>query len=513
VRAVAPTEAASGAPGGRVAGLDALEAVHLMENHDRAYHLWREAGLRDRILVHIDAHHDMWWTADHRSLSIANFICPALKESIVREVYWVVPDRTWDTAGGRAALRRHLRKIAERYPGGPAPAHWERRRIRTAVLGRQLVVCSLDSLPVLSERVLLDIDTDYLTIPSVSYGASDAHSPLPWRWPAELVGGLRARRLSTDFVTIAYSVEGGHTPLQWKYLGGELAVRLRFPERSDGLEPYERMWQGAVAQHSGDDARAEEAFRAVGDRLGAAPFFCLAHLLAERGRTGEGRLCYERALALDPSYRSPYSSPGVPLYFAGSYAAAEDAFGRTLLLDPANAYAHLGLGWLAARRKRWAHAEARARASLALQPDLIDAHRLRARALEKQDRLDEAIQAYERSLKLALAGLRPFDGVIATDPERGRLLDADHGRTHARLARLVERMRDRTRAIAGYRIAIAGGYDIPSIRFRLARLYATQRRWRDACQHASTGLRNTPDATRTAVRRLWRRLRGTVTGR
>ena len=67
-------------------GIDPVEQVHLMENHDRSYFLWRDAAFKNRILVHIDAHHDMWWIDDNRSLTIANFICVALRERIVREV-------------------------------------------------------------------------------------------------------------------------------------------------------------------------------------------------------------------------------------------------------------------------------------------------------------------------------------------------------------------------------------------------------------------------------------------
>src|SRR6187551_2212658 len=70
-------------------------AVHCIENHDEAFVLWREQGFRHRVLVHVDAHHDMWWTSDSTSVTIANFICPALREHIVGELYWVVPDATW----------------------------------------------------------------------------------------------------------------------------------------------------------------------------------------------------------------------------------------------------------------------------------------------------------------------------------------------------------------------------------------------------------------------------------
>ena len=80
-------------------------SVHLMENHDGAYYIWRDLGVKDRILVHIDAHHDMWWAEDTKAslVTIANFICPALKEGIVREVFWVVPDATWAVAMDRLA--------------------------------------------------------------------------------------------------------------------------------------------------------------------------------------------------------------------------------------------------------------------------------------------------------------------------------------------------------------------------------------------------------------------------
>ena len=55
-------------------GLDPVERVFLMENHDQAFRVWRDAGSANKILIHIDAHHDMWWAADLESLTIASFI-------------------------------------------------------------------------------------------------------------------------------------------------------------------------------------------------------------------------------------------------------------------------------------------------------------------------------------------------------------------------------------------------------------------------------------------------------
>lgn len=463
-------------------------AVHVMDNHDRAYHLWSEAGFRNRVLVHVDAHHDMWWTDDRRSLSIANYICPALREKIVRRVYWVVPDATFRTRTGRAALRRHLTEIQRRYPGAPAAVHWRERSVRTAILQRPLIVCSLDALPASNEPVLLDVDTDYFVIPCVSYGEPDRHETLPWRWPDELLALLRAKDVRTDFVTIAYSVEGGHTPIQWKYLGDELAGRIQ-----GGSERYEEAFQslreGAEAQHRGDRPSAARAFKRAGERAGAAPFFWLAHMVVEEGRLAEARAWYQRALKADPSYRTSYASPGVPLFLAGFFEAAEAAFERTHLLDDQDPYPAIGLGWLAARTGKWFDVEQRARCALSADPALVDAHRLLGRALEEQRRLPEAIEAYETAVKLALAGRTGWNGVVASDPAGDRLFDGDHSRAHARLARLYARTGDWQRAAAGYYIAIAGGCDRPAVRFGLARLYLQQRRWIDACRQGWAGLR------------------------
>jgi tetratricopeptide (TPR) repeat protein len=482
-------------------GVDPIQQVHLMENHDGSYGLWRDAAFKNRILVHIDAHHDMWWFDDNHTLTIANFVCLALRERIVREVYWVVPDGSWEHPAGLKAIGNHLKKILRTYPGTPADTQWEPRRVRTSVLGCPLVICSLDTLPSFSEDVLLDIDTDYLAIPRVSYRTEDVLDPVPWRSPEQLTEILRSAALRTDFVTIAYSVEGGYTPLGWKYLGDELALRLRDPNQKDMADTYARMRQGIVAMLRGDAAQAENSFRGVGDKLGAAPYFHLANLMAESGRPEEARRYHERALAMDPSYRTAYASAGIPLYRAKNDDASQVAFRRALLLDPADAYAHLGLGWIAARHKRWAEAEKEFRAALALQPDLLDAHRGLGRALDKQGRFQEAIEPYQQFLKLALRGHRPLNEVIATDPSAALLLDSDHGRVHALLARIYERQGDLKRAISSYRIAIAGGYDRVSTRWRLARLYAAHQQWRNAREHFVAGLLLIPTAIRRSLYR------------
>src|ERR1700730_10663813 len=97
-------------------GLERIDRIVVMENHDAAYHVWRGAGAKQRILVHIDAHHDMWWVRDGNPITIADFICPALKEDLIREVFWVVREEAWDTAKARKPVVRHVKEIVKRYP-------------------------------------------------------------------------------------------------------------------------------------------------------------------------------------------------------------------------------------------------------------------------------------------------------------------------------------------------------------------------------------------------------------
>ena len=485
-----------------------------MENHDEAYHVWRRAGVKQRILVHIDAHHDMWWIKDNASLTIANFICPALKEGHIRELFWVVPDQTWETPGGRKAVLRHLRRITKKYPGGPHPLGAGKNQVSTTLLGKPLTVCSLGSLPQIDEGVLLDIDVDFLVIREVSYGeGSERYGVLPWCWPDELLARLRALNIRADLITIAYSVEGGYTPLKWKYLGDELALRLKQPGDCDPMiRGMELLREAATAAHRGDPTTAEEKYQEAANLLpdSAAPHYHLAHLYLELGRTREGQEVYRRAMALDPSYRTPYNSAGFRYYWDRRFREAEQEHRRVLSLDPQDVHAHLGLGWLAARRKRWKEAELCFQRALALDGHSTDAYRSLGEVLKKQGRREEAIEAYERSLKLALAGHKPLEAPILTSAEDDHPRDPRHWLIHACLARLYERKGATTEAINGYRMSIAGGYDGVLIRSRLARLYVKQRQWKRSAQQAWQAVQRIPAGLRRTGRRLRWRLRAAI---
>jgi tetratricopeptide (TPR) repeat protein len=495
--------------------------IFLMENHDEAYWIWREAGVRDQILVHIDAHDDMDWLPDPAAINIANFICWALQEGMIREVYWVAPDRTWENRAGLNHLLRRLKYILRKYPD-PFRLSVEQDRIRCLALGKHFQICPLSALPAIAEPVLLDIDVDYLVIPRASRD-SDQFRELPWRWPDELVQQLEARSLRAELVTIAYSVKGGFTPLKWKYLGEELAERLQgADERDSAIRGMLLLRQGARTAAQGGLAQAVDLFFRAGELLPhhPAPDLHLAEAYLDLGQPKEAQERYRRALEQDSSYRAAYSSGGFWYYFGRCYGQAEEQHRRTLALDPEDPNACLGLGQLALLRKRWMEAETWARKALELDNCLVDAYRVLGRALFKQGRIQEAIAAYEKSLHLSLRGYMPITGPIHSFNETGLLMDPRHFKIHTILGQLFYLQNDFDAAIISFRMSIAGGDNGCVTRNRLARLYLRQCRWADAAQEAWAAIRMIPRdvwkaaqetyyCVRYAVKNRYRTLAGT----
>jgi tetratricopeptide (TPR) repeat protein len=484
--------------------------VVAMEHHDQALHEWRRAGVGRRTLVHVDAHHDMWWVEPDAPVTIANFICAALREDLAGDVFWVVPDATLGSRACRAAVRTFLQKIAGSYPRPRAPIVEGPSSLRVGVLGRRVTACALASVPRFDDPVLLDIDTDYLVIPEVTYGATDRHGASPWCWPEDLVRCLADRGIESACTTIAYSVEGGFTPLEWKYLGDEVAARLGNRERSS-LPAYASLRRAAEAGLRGERAAEERALTQSAEQggAGAAPWFRLARLLASVGRVPEAREAYRRALDLDPSYRTPYAGRGFVHLGDGQLLHARTEFERLLVLDETNAFAWLGLGQLLARRGAWAGAEEALRVALDADETLLDGHRELGRVLTAQGRTRAAIAAYERSLALALRGSRPVTGPFLTVSGRPRVLDPDHSKTHAALARLYHRSGATARATQGFEMSIAGGYDGAALRSRLAGLYLHQRAVGRAVAQIGRAVLALPNEARVAwrhARRTWRRV-------
>jgi len=457
--------------------------VVTVENHDAAYQTWVAAGVRHRTLVHLDAHHDMHWVADPRDITIGNFIARALTDDLLDVVYWVVPDGTW-TPAGRHAVRRHLRALRKTYPHSGSVSRGD-RWFQADLLGKRLVVCTLENLPRV-ERPLLDIDVDYLIMPAASY-FGDRHGSLPWCWPSDVVRRLTDAGVgASDLTTIAYSVEGGYTPLQWKYLGDELSVHLSGATRNGGVvSSMECMRRAVMLESRGARRAAEQSFLdSAAAAEHAAPWYWLSRLAAADGRAADARRYFDRTIALDPSYYTAYDGGGLWAFRHSRWHAAERAFQGVLLRDPAHEFALTGLALLALRRKRWAEAEHFARAALARNDTLVDAHRVLAAALAGSGRHRIGLATYDRSLRLVLAGHKPFLRPLATEVSVGVPEDPGHASTYERIGELHASLGESSQAIDAFRFAIATGNARATTRARVAAWYLKTGDWRGALAQA-----------------------------
>jgi tetratricopeptide (TPR) repeat protein len=453
--------------------------IFRIENHDEALPIWRSSGCAERILVHVDAHHDMWWVPPGQAVTIANFISPALRDGLLREIHWVVPDRSWESAKNRRQILHHLSRIQRDFPGRSEPIEIWRDHISTTLLGKPLHICPVDGLPKFREEVLLDLDADYLILPRVTYGHDDPHPNVPWIWPENLLSRLQSRAVQSDLVTIAYSVYGGYTPVRWKYLGDELEARLGAAD-PNVLRGLGWMREGTEAAARGEFSAAEQKYSSAAECLPslAAPLWHLAYLYLDAGRTNDGQRMYRRAVELDPSYRTPFNSDALSHFWERRWQLAEREYRRTLELDPTDAFAHMGLGWIALERSNREAAESEFRRAMEIQPDLLDAHRSMGRVLQELGRRREAVAAYEKSLKLALAGQESLYECPGIAAERPRLNDARHFDVYLRLGGLYLALDEHDRAVQFLRMAAAGGLDGVVLRCRLASLSFRQKRWK-----------------------------------
>ena len=151
---------------------------------------------------------------------------------------------------------------------------------------------------------------------------------------------------------------------------------------------------------------------------------------------------------------------------------------------------------------------------MALAPRLADAHRALGDVLVRQGRREEAIEAYEASLKATLAGHKPLAAPILTSGDEDQPLDPDHFFIHARLADLYASTGAAREAINGYRMSIAGGYDGFVVRSRLALLYWGEALRQKAVREAWQAVKLIPADLRNVFRRfVWRCRRAVRAGR
>lgn len=346
-----------------------MKNVFLIEDHDEALKVWRKNKVRGLDLVHIDAHIDF---NPHRAqpiqkifsqakslkelksrleyslafrhyqedlgkqTDIGNYIYSAMEEGIIRDFYWVIPGNLKEFRASAKCIKnivQGLFAVIGQNPEDKALKIWLRSfgsgaeekhgTISTKLLGTNLTICILDKLPVLRHRVLLDIDTDFLIVNSIlnADNTKNIGKREPWILPADLVDILKEKIKQPEVITVAYSVNGGFTPIIYKHLGDQLAYQY-----------------------------APEKFkRQIKKKIYSADCFRIFHATNRKAY-------YQKAVRINPRYRVQDNNYG-PLFLAlGKFSHARKEFLKILSADPGNAACLLGLGDIALVRKEFSRA-------------------------------------------------------------------------------------------------------------------------------------------------------------
>lgn len=403
-------------------GEEPVPAVHVYENHSSALIAWRRAGVRGRILVHLDGHVDFDWLPDETVARIAaaspdelrglehhpyamdgeaysrfgiwNFIYPAARLGIVREMVWVVPDGSLQDAFSVSQLARF--QLLGKLQGVTVREAMELRRegrvLHGTLLGMPITICELSGLPDLPEPVLLDIDLDYFTTRSaVTQGVTRG----PWTTPESVIEVLRGRGVRTDLATISFSTIGGFLPPTARWL----APTLRAALRSGQVAGHEvESGVGLPTPRPGDDpAHNVEAYRRwtrerPDDAMG---WFLLYRALRAVGQHDEATRARVEAVRLDPLLGHEGLFEGDRLWRNNKHEAALAYYEGYLAHVPTSPFRAYALRRKAGCLRKLGYDDHAIRTYwevLALAPDHADTHKDLAIALRARGRVHEALE-------------------------------------------------------------------------------------------------------------------------
>ncbi|MFA5119196.1 MAG: UPF0489 family protein [Candidatus Omnitrophota bacterium] len=402
------------------------EQVVMMEDHDKAYLAWKQRGVRDRVLVHVDAHIDFGWIPEidldeigpvvfepgkaskdvfllnpflksrKKMVNIGNYIFPAIKEGMVKKFYWVVPDASWQSARGKKYIIKQLRQLLRiKRCSGEELARTD-GHLSCRIMGTEVIVCSLESLTRIEEPVLLDIDVDFMLTECIWDDLNPRRRP--WIFPRELFEMISRKISNIDILTIAYSVEGGFTPLKFKYLGDEL--RLLFEGGLTGhalkMTQYKRKAFDLEKEKKRADAiKAYEEILNIDDSDASVYFnLALLHMDDDVNEAEKAAHFYKEAVRRDKSYASVYNNYGILYLRYNRLPLAQREYRKFLKLDQDNPDVFNGLGHISLAQKRYTAAGEFFDRCLALRKDHPEARLGKGIVNFKQGRLKEAEELF-----------------------------------------------------------------------------------------------------------------------
>lgn len=383
--------------------------ARLLEDHAEALPFWRELGIRGGTCLHLTR-----WPAvsdrgflpaaiealegraeaaqlDSAGVDARNFLVPALLDGTIAHLIWVLPSDGYPEhplEWARLELQGWLDLGIDEYDS----LDEHEGRVHGTLLGRQITICRVDYLPVLSGPVMLDVDVSYML---------DGQDRV-WTPPSEL-----ARQIAwvpATAVTVSQSIERGYVPHALRYLG-EMALRLLSATVDEAEALRLRDVDEALVELRHRQGSPEEFERLLDADL---PDWLQAGVLAaaaEAAREGPDGPRSRRLQDLDPRYcEQPLARARMCFYRGRDAEALEACAAADRDGGGGTPRCRLMHAILLGRLERWDEAVA-VFGALGEDPSLSPAERAEAHAslgdvLTRRGRFEEAIASLRRAVEL-----------------------------------------------------------------------------------------------------------------
>ncbi len=352
------------------AGIDPIRNIVLMENHNHALLVFKKLHVKNRTLVHFDAHLDMnWISKDELSLinspinpdsletflkhpyqyyiprkkfvHVGNWIYPLLMDGSVSQFYWVVPDKEILTQHWIEMFKKGLmiyQKNIDKTDINSFRINKELKRVQGYLYGKPVFITTLENLPQFTSPILLDIDTDYFDFNSALFLE---RLMLPLFWPDEFVSILAEKKLSADVVTICYSLQDGYNTLALRFMGQDLKRILRngsnLTDKNKRLLKLHRVLYSASIKKTPINIQSSVDILKTEFPTDAASYYLLSRIFAAEGNRKAALAYLKMAAHLDKEYKFAALHKANNFFYDKNYAEAlrlyEKIFGQNLLAN------------------------------------------------------------------------------------------------------------------------------------------------------------------------------------
>ncbi len=231
-----------------VLGNDSVTPL-IVEDHSQALAYWAEQGIHNAVLINYDAHDDIrripeskisslkdiYWSrdwegfkeadtvADSGLYNVGSWIYAGARLGVIREVFWVVPQKLFPLQNEEHTLQQFLKSI--RFSADDIETfRMHNNQFRGSFRGTPFTICSPESLPTINGPLLLSIDTDFFPLYSDEYQMHYLEAL------HRIFTSLFSKKYSIQGAAVSYSVNGEYLQPHLRWVADTAAMIIEKPE-------------------------------------------------------------------------------------------------------------------------------------------------------------------------------------------------------------------------------------------------------------------------------------------